>query len=402
MKGLHPWFSRLIGGKNLLRLAGATAGSLVGFFILMMSVQLWFDVRWFRENDGDDLFAPGIIVISKKVTLVNTLGLSGNTFKVDEIGEIREKSFVFRVEPFEPCRYKVSVQVNLGGLEVPNMVSEFFFESIPDDLVDISRSEWHWDTTSPFVPVVLPADFLRFYNFGFAPGQNLPRLSGKSLRIANLVITVKGNGQVVQYPGKIVGLSEKINAILVPHSFLQHSNGRYGDQKKMDPTRLVVVSYRAADPDLTTFIRKQGYETNQSELRSGRLNQLLRVSLLATAIVGVVIVILALYLFILSFSLFIVRSDYEIRTLVHLGVPPVRVERYLLGMLGMVVTALFITDSILVGFGHHWIQQLLSERGIVIMNNPHVLTFLISALLMAGMLFINQMNIRRNIRRVIK
>ncbi|HRZ42602.1 MAG TPA: hypothetical protein P5228_07860 [Bacteroidales bacterium] len=402
MRGLQPWFSRLIGGKNLLRLAGASAGSLVGFFILMMSVQLWFDVRWFRENDSDDLFGPGIIVISKKVTLVNTLGLSGNAFRDDEIGEIREKPFVSRVEPFEPCRFKVSVQVNLGGLEVPNMVSEFFFESIPDDLVDISDAEWHWDTASPFVPVVLPADFLRFYNFGFAPGQNLPRLSGKSLRLADLVITIKGNGQVVQYPGKIVGLSEKINAILVPHSFLQFSNNLYGDQKKSDPTRLVVVSYRAADPDLTTFIRKQGYETNQSELRSGRLNQLLQVSVLVTAIVGIVIVILALYLFILSFSLFIVRSDYEIRTLVHLGVPPFRVERYLLGMLTMVVVILYMVDSIMVGVAHHWIGNQLSDRGINIMDSPNLFTFLLSALLIAGMLLINQLNIRRNIRRVIK
>jgi hypothetical protein len=398
--GMKRYFSKLIGRRNLIRLSGATAGSLVGLFIIMFTVQLWFDAAWFRNHDSDDLFSPGMLVINKKVTLMNTLGISDNTFGKEEIASIRAKDFVNRAEPFEPCQFKVAVKIELGGMEIPDLVSEFFFESVPDELVDIPAERWQWDTASSVLPVVLPADFLKFYNFGFAPGQNLPQLSEKSLRMATLDIQINGNGHEEHFTGRIAGLSEKINTILVPRSFLLWANERFGDRQSRNPARLVVVSRVAADPNLANFIRIKGYETNQSELRSGRLNQLLQVSLIVTGTVGIIIIILALYMFILSFRLFIVRSDYEIRTLIQLGVPHISITRYLFGMLGFVVTALFFIDSLVLFFIHGKVFSVLSEKGINIMPSVHSFTWLLSALVMLILLVANYMNISSNIRKI--
>lgn len=396
----RKYLHQLIGKRNLLRLSGATAGSLLGFFILMVALQLWFDARWFMQNDQDDLFAPGMVVVNKKISLLNTMGFTDNTFSDQEIEQIRGQSFVTQAEPFSPCRFRVSVKIDLGGMEVPNFVSEFFFESVPDELVDIPRDRWHWNPGSSVVPVVLPADFLKFYNFGFAPGQNLPQISEKTLQMAHLNITISGNGQEARFKGHIAGLSEKINTILVPSAFLTWANQHYGDQPSSQPTRLVLVSRVAADPNLASFIRQRNYETSQSELRSGKLNQLLQVSLLVTAIIGLVIIVLALYLFVLSFSLFIVRSDYEIRTLVQLGVPPASLVRYLFSMLGVMVLLIFILNSLFLHFAHGSVFHFLAEKGIGIMPHTHWISYVLAAILILGLLFINYLNIRKNIRRV--
>jgi hypothetical protein len=394
---IRKYIAKLIGRRNLLRLTGASAGSLLGFFILMAAFQLWFDARWFMTHDEDDLFAPGIVVINKKISLLNTLGISGNTFSENEIAEIRNQHFVSRVEPFIPCHFKVSVSVDMSGVEIPNLVSEFFFESVPDDIVDIPADQWKWNVDAAMVPVVLPADFLKFYNFGFAPGQNLPQLSEKTLSLANLRIRISGNGNNAVMRGKIVGLSEKINAILVPESFMQWANQEFGDRTAHKPTRLVIVSRVTADPELTTFIRERNYETNQSELRSGKLNQLLQISLLVTGLIGLIIILLALYLFVLSFSLFIVRSDYEIRTLIQLGIPPGWIIRYLFSMLCFTVFGLLLLDSAILYFTHQYVSAYLDERGIGIMAHTSPSTYLAALGIMLLLLVINYFNIKRNI-----
>lgn len=398
--GLRGYFGKLIGRRNLLRLTGATAGSLLGFFILMMALQLWFDVQHFMQTDEDDLFAPGIVVVNKRVSMLNTLGLSDNTFSEDEIQSLRKLPFIHRAEPFVPCRFKVEVSIDLSGVEIPNLVSEFFFESVPDDLVDIPASEWQWDSLSRFVPVVLPSDFLKFYNFGFAPGQNLPQLSEKGLRLANLKVGISGNGKQQRLNGRIVGLSEKINTILVPESFLKWANERYGHERIQRPARLVIVSRVAADPNLTTLIRDRNYETGASELRSGKLNQILQLSLVVTGVIGLVIILLALYLFLLSFSLFIVRSDYEIRTLVQLGVNPRKLIRYLFNMLLLVMGVIFSVNSLMLWFVHQKAYSQLLEKGIGILPGTSPATYLLALGVILVLLGLNYLNIRRNIHRV--
>jgi len=398
---LKHHFRILIGRRNLLRLSGAAIGSLLGFFILMVAIQLWSDARWFMHHDEDDLFAPGLVVINKKLSVLNTLGMADPAFTPQEMEEIRTQPFVNRAEPFVPCGFKVSVSFNMSGVQIPNLISEFFFEAVPDELVDMPPGVWHWDEQESFVPVVLPADFLKFYNFGFAPGQNLPQLSEKTLRMATLQIKIDGGSEgTVMMKGKIIGLSEKINTILVPYSFMQWANERYGDGRPHRPTRMVIVSRTTADPDLAGFIRQKNYETGGSELRSGKLNQLLQASLLVTGLIGLVIIMLALYLFILSFSLFIVRSDYEIRTLIQLGIHPNVLIRYLLGMLLGIVGLIFVADSLLLHGLHRWAYLGLHEKGIGIMPHTHWVTYLLAALLMVFLVTVNYINIRRNIHRI--
>jgi hypothetical protein len=126
----------------------------------------------------------------------------------------------------------------------------------------------------------------------------------------------------------------------------------------------------------------------------------LQASLLVTALIGLVIILLALYLFILSFSLFIVRSDYEIRTLIQLGIHPRELIRYLLGMLGGIVVVIFLADSLLLYGLHRWAYLSLLDKGIGIMPHTGYVTFLLAALLMVFLVMVNYINIRRNIHRI--
>lgn len=399
-KELRRLIVLLIGRRNFVRLIGASAGTLLGFFILMAAIQLYYDASYLMEEDKDDLFGPGMMVIHKPVTLLNAAGLGNSNFSEEEISEIEKEKFISRVEPFEPCKFKVSVRIQVENAQVPTFVSDFFFEAVPDDILDVNQKRWKWEEGDSEIPVVLPADFLQFYNFGFAPGQDLPQLSETALRLATLKIRIEGRGRIFYVDGKIAGLSEKINSIMVPQAFMDWANEQYGDLEDIEPSRLVLVSETSSDPKLVRYIEGMGYITNQSDLKSGKLNQLLRFSLVITAIVGFVIILLALYLFVLSFRLYIIQSNYEIKNLVNLGLHPKTLESFLFIRLLFIASVIYLINALNVLIFHNVLYTYLVERGVEVMGSISLGTWLWSLSIMLFMLLVNYLNIRVNIRKL--
>ena len=90
-----------------------------------------------------------------------------------------------------------------------------FFESVPDEFVDIKLDKWHFDEATHTIPIIIPRNYLNLYNFGFAQSRSLPKLSEGLMSLIQMDIMMRGNGRVEQYKGNIVGFSNRLNTILV-------------------------------------------------------------------------------------------------------------------------------------------------------------------------------------------
>ncbi len=81
-----------------------------------------------------------------------------------------------------------------------------FFESVPDEFVDIKLDKWHFDEATHH-SIIIPPNYLNLYNFGFAQSRSLPKLSEGLMSLIQMDIMMRGNGRVEQYKGNIVGFS---------------------------------------------------------------------------------------------------------------------------------------------------------------------------------------------------
>lgn len=58
-----------------------------------------------------------------------------------------------------------------------HLSTEMFFESVPDEYVDVNLDKWLFDKETRVIPIIIPRNYLNLYNFGFAQSRSLPKLS---------------------------------------------------------------------------------------------------------------------------------------------------------------------------------------------------------------------------------
>ena len=69
----------LLRHQSVLQLLLAIAGTLAGLFVLLASLQSYLDFKNLLVTKSD-LINPQYIIVNKKVSMLNTLAFSNNTF----------------------------------------------------------------------------------------------------------------------------------------------------------------------------------------------------------------------------------------------------------------------------------------------------------------------------------
>ena len=301
-----------------VHLLGAFLGTLAGFVLLLAGIQFYMDIKSVL-SENRDLLDPEYIVINKKVNIGNTLGLTGGGFTEEEIAEIEAQPFADQVAAFNSNEFPV--QAYTEGEQVPNFITDLFFEAIPDEYIDVKSEDWQWDPEEGTIPVIIPQDYLNLYNFGFAPSQGLPQIPKGVISLINFRIRLQGEGRgnYDDYNGRIVGFSNRVSSILVPIDFLEWANEKYGYFKKNDPAQIIMVSKDPTDPSIIRFLDENGYDTIREKLKSSRMNIILKFVISFLVIVAAIIIGLAFLVFLLSLQLMISRSSDKIRRLNKLG-----------------------------------------------------------------------------------
>ena len=199
------------------------------------------------------------------------------------------------------------------------MKSLAFFETVPDQFIDVETNNWGWEKGATQVPIILPNTYLDAYNFGIAQAAGTPQVSKGIIGAFSIKLEVSGNGKKAVYQGNVINFSDRINSILVPKSFLDFANLEYGTPSKQETFRVIVEVTDANDPSLKKYIEDNGYETNSEQLRGGKVEQILRGFLNFHVLIGIIIILQSAFLFVLYSQILIQKSKYEIQLLLILG-----------------------------------------------------------------------------------
>lgn len=332
---------------SVSQLAGFFLANLCGMIIVLLGIQFYRDVLPVFTQ-GDSFIKKDFVIVSKKVSTLGTLVGKSSTFSTGDIAEIEEQPFTKNVGSFLPSQFKVSAGMGMQGIR---MSTDMFFESVPDEFVDVKLDKWTFDPSSDVVPIIIPRNYLNLYNFGFAQSRNLPQLSEGVMGMVNLDIRIMGNGQVKQLKGNIVGFSNRLNTILVPETFMNWANAAYGTGQKAEPSRLIVEVNNPTDERIAKFFQQKGYETEGNSLDAGKASWFLKVVIGIVLSVGLLISVLSFYILILSIYLLLQKNSTKLENLLLIGYSPARVARpyqLLTIILNLVVLALGVVVVIAV------------------------------------------------------
>ena len=262
------------------QLAGFFLANLFGMMIVLLSVQFYRDVLpVFTE--GDSFMKKEYIIATKKISTLGSFAGKSNTFSKEEIKDLKAQPFTKGVGAFTPSQFKVSAGLGMQEAGI-RLSTEMFFESVPDEYVDVSLDKWHFDEDARVIPIIIPRNYLNLYNFGFAQSRSLPKLSEGLMSLVQMDVMMRGNGRVEQYKGNIVGFSNRLNTILVPQSFMDWANKNFAPEKEAEPSRLIVEVKNPTDTAITDYFQQKNYETEGNNLDAGKTTYFLR---LITAIV---------------------------------------------------------------------------------------------------------------------
>lgn len=332
---------------SVSQLAGFFLANLCGMIIVLLGIQFYRDVLPVFTQ-GDSFIKKDFVIVSKKVSTLGTLVGKSSTFSTGDVADIEEQPFTKSVGRFLPSQFKVSAGMGMQGIR---MSTDMFFESVPDEFVDVKLDKWTFDPSSDVVPIIIPRNYLNLYNFGFAQSRNLPQLSEGVMGMVDLDIRIMGNGQVKQLKGNIVGFSNRLNTILVPETFMNWANAAYGTGQKAEPSRLIVEVNNPTDERIAKFFQQKGYETEGNSLDAGKASWFLKVVIGIVLSVGLLISVLSFYILILSIYLLLQKNSTKLENLLLIGYSPARVARpyqLLTIILNLVVLALGVVAVIAV------------------------------------------------------
>jgi hypothetical protein len=407
--------------SNKYQLAGAVIGAIFGMFLLLLALQLFYDAKNLIQSDSDNLFGADILIINKEVDIANAINTGSSRFTNTELQNIENQEFVKKVAPFVAGNYQLTVNIYKSRDDSKPLVNtDLFFESVDDELIDINKDVWGWTSNSEFivdeertnvnreyyewkdfenfVPLVIPSDWINLYNFGYAPSQGEAQISKDLLKQAFVEIYIRVDNQRYRLQGRIVGFSDRINSFIVPMSFMNWANKEFGEGEVANPTRVILVSDDISNPKLLSFLEENNYEAKKDNLKTSKLNLLLRVTMSIMGGISGVIIFLAILIFILSFQLLIVKSRNEIRLLIHLGYHPFTIEKFLSKYLFIMSGIIGIVSIIAVFVSKLLIAENIGEYGFELDAGLYWQVYLSGFILLTILFIINMINIRKGIR----
>lgn len=301
------------------RIAGFVVSNFLGLAIILGGLQFYLDARSIWQDD-ESFIQRDYLVINKKVTSENTLhGATG--FSPAELSDIRQQPWVRQLAPFSTAEYHISASVMQGGR---GLSTNMFFESIPDEYVDVAKSRWGWREGDDEIPLIISKDYLTLYNFGFASSAGLPQMSEGLMSGIPLMLTLTSDdgSRQLRMHGRIAGYSNRLNTILVPQEFMDWSNGFLGtgnrESETRTPSRLIINVSKPGDVAIGEYMQEHDYEV-AGDKSASQATFLLRLVVGIVVGIGAVITLLSFFILLLSMSLLMEKNKGKLHSLLMLG-----------------------------------------------------------------------------------
>jgi hypothetical protein len=304
----------LLTGKNVSKWMGYL-GLTIGVLLLLLSMQLFINIRLLLTENSPRKNGYDFISLSKTITNEN-MG-SDNTFNDSDVAAIQKQTGVDGTAPLVANQFKVRAS---AGDMIP-FSTDLFLESIDNAFIDTLPPSFTWQPGQATIPIIFSSDFLEMYNV-FALAEGLPQLSEKTVSSVNITLECFGPAGVENFKGNIVALSDRINSVLVPASFMTWGNQHFSGVTKVKPSRIIIKTKDANNPTLLTYLEKNGYHLNKDKTKFGREKRVLQSVVGGLAVFGILVIIMALMLFSFYLQLMIARSKDNLQLLLTLGYSP--------------------------------------------------------------------------------
>ena len=304
---------------SVARIAGFVLSNVIGLWIVAGGGPVYEGARTLWSAD-DSFIKTDYLVVNKRVTSANLWQDSDSDFTTAEIADIEKQPWVRSVGEFLSTDYKVQASVEQGGRGMSTML---FFESIPDEFVDVKGSGWQFREGDREVPIIISKDYLTLYNFGFATSAGLPQMSENIMSGIPLTLTLTSDDGMRQQrmTGRVVGFSNRLNTILVPDTFMRWSNRVLGDSRKSTrPSRLIIDVSSPGDVAIKDYLESHDLEVAGDKSGSSA-SYLLKVVSGIVVGVGSVITLLSFFILMLSMSLLMEKNRDKLHSLLMLGFP---------------------------------------------------------------------------------
>jgi hypothetical protein len=370
----------------------AVAGLFIAVLLILAAVQIQSNYQQILYSKTSQDSIADFLVINKTVTDKNI----GETTLTDaEINDLKQQPFVEKIGTLTPSRFRVGVQSI--SKRIP-FYTDFFFESVPNEFLDVNSPEWQWNETSNFIPMIIPNMFLDMYNFGYAQSQHLPQLSQDLVKELPVQIDIQTSTGVVNYYGKVVGFSDRISSVLVPQPFMDWANKKFGTGENMQPSRVIIQTKDAGDPQLAEYLSKHELSTNTEKTRFEKYRGMINGVVITSWAIGIAMFLFALVVFTLFIQLTIASAKEEIGLLITLGAAPKQLQ-YFLRKQFLPSNVITIILALLIVFGlQFWLQKNLAAQNIFIHQYLSSYTLFAAVIVLLLLVFVNNHSITKYIK----
>lgn len=300
---------------SVFELAVFFVANLIGMAVILAGVQIYSDLSPLLTGQSS-LIGNDYMIISRPVERVG-----GATPKITEaeIEELRGEAFVENLGVFASSKFRVDGGIDFKGQKLSTMM---FFESVPDEFIDVDSKDWGYSSGDDVIPIILPRNYLNLYNFGFSQTQGLPNITEEMIKRMEISLRIAGNGYVDYYTGYVVGFSDRLNTILVPMSFMSWANGYYSNDYSGDATRLILEVQNPSAPEVVEYMSEHGFVAEDKPSESSKALFLLQVCVVVIVGIGAVFSLLSIIILTLSIYLLLQKNINKLENLVLIGYKP--------------------------------------------------------------------------------
>ena len=378
---------------SIFELAIFFVANLIGMTVILAGVQLYDNIRPLLQGE-QTLIGSDYLVITHPVKRV---GINSESFTLKDIEDMEHQEFIDAVGAFSASQFEVNGSIMFNGRKLSTML---FFESIPDEFIDVETDDWHFDDGAKVIPIILPRNYLNLYNFGFSATQQLPQITEDMIKSVSLGINLRGKEYNDDYTGRIVGFSDRLNTILVPDAFLSWANSHYADAEESHPTRLILKVADPTNPALSDYLEEYNYVIENKPAESSKALFILKVCIAIIICIGVLFSLLSIIILTLSIYLLLQKNITKLENLVLIGYTPSRVAMPYnlitlvlnLSILAVSLVIIFLTQDL-------YMEQLSAIAGYQITTSPSM-TIIVGVLFTALIIAFNFFIINRKIRNI--
>jgi hypothetical protein len=371
----------------------AVIGLSIALILILSAVQLQSNYYELLNGKNNQDSIANFLVVNKSL---NDQNVGASSLSDTQLYDLKKQPFIESLGSLTASRFKSSIQSNS---QLFPFYTDIAFESVPEEFIDVNTKDWHWEEQASYLPIIVPNQFLDFYNFQYSFSQNLPQLTPQVVKMVSFKVTLQGSGQSFVLNGRVVGFSNRISSMLVPQTFMDWANSKFANSSILQqPSRVVIKTKDAGNPELTNYLKNHGLITDSDKTRFSRYRQVVDFVVNISSVTGLLMFTFALLIFSLFIQLSIASCKEEIELLILIGNSPKNIGRFLMNRFFKPNIFIIIIGLMIISIAQYVLSDILKAKQIILSHYLSWHTILAASILLIVIAIVNYITIQKYLR----